>query len=311
MSKQGTMKNRSGSSDGQLLAKPSAMNMKDSFSSRPVVTMGWHPDIPDCRDWLISDDKIQATLKDTNTSLHGSGGIPDLVDHRRNCPAVEDQGSLGSCTAQAVVGLMEYMMKMGMTEHMEGSRLFVYKVTRRLQGTTGDSGAHLRTAMQAVALFGIPPEKHWPYITENYENEPDAFLYAYASNYQALRYVRLDPRSLSPDEILDQIKRVLASGFCVVFGFSVYSSLTWSANIPFPKEDDTLRGGHAVMAVGYDDNHEYEGNNVPSLIIRNSWGPSWGDSGYGYLPYDYVLAGLARDFWTCFKWEWINNAYFK
>lgn len=98
--------------------------------------------------------------------------------------------------------------------------------------------------------------------------------------------------------------------FRAVFGFSVYSSLRNAADIPLPTSLDSLQGGHAVMAVGYDDNHIVPGSSRGSLIIRNSWGPSWGENGYGYLPYEYLLSGLARDFWTCLKSEWVDTKQF-
>jgi C1A family cysteine protease len=300
-----------------FIARPSGINEEANSQpqlamsqSRPTVTMGWHPDIPDIRDFSPENEVVQSILKKSKSSILEGTKLEKKVDHRALCSPIENQQSLGSCTAQAVVGLMEYMMRRGTGEHIDGSRLFVYKVTRRLLGTTHDSGAYLRTAMQAVSLFGVPPERHWPYVVENYNDEPSAFLYSYASNYQTLNYARLDTIDLSRNEVLNLLKRVLQAGYCVVFGFSVYSSLSNSADIPFPTSTDSLQGGHAVMAVGYDDNHKVGGKVVPSLIIRNSWGLGWGDRGYGYLPVEYILAGIARDFWTCFKWEWIGEGQF-
>ena len=205
------------------------------------------------------------------------------------------------------------MRRSGM-DHIDGSRLFVYKVTRNLLGWTGDTGAHLRTAMHAVRAFGVPPEELWPYVIDRFEDEPTPFLYSYAQNFKAMKYVRLDRAGLRTNMILENIKYVLARGYSVAFGFTIYSSISDDANIPFPKETDRRSGGHAVLAVGYDDNHnigsDNNGRNVPSLIIRNSWGPIWGEGGYGYLPYEYVKRGLARDFWTSYSWDWIDTGVF-
>ena len=295
-----------------LIAKPSALDSPIATNpNKRTVSLGWSPDIPDQRDRVVTNKMIVDELKLNNSPLLDNIRLPPHVDNRSFCSPIEDQGALGSCTAQAVVGLMEYLMRRGGIKHIDGSKLFVYKVTRKLLGWTGDTGAYLRSTIKAVSAFGVPPEKHWPYIIENYEIEPDAFLYSFASNFKSLNYTRLDSYDLTSPQILDSVKRVLHLGYGAVFGFSVYSSLTNAADIPFPTESDSLSGGHAVMAVGYDDNHINEnGVKVPSIIIRNSWGTSWGDGGYGYLPYEYLHAGLMRDIWTCFKWDWINTNTF-
>ena len=279
-------------------------------SGRRLVTMGWQPDLPDARDYDPRHDKVKDILTKQDSLVLSDAALPTRVDNRDLCSPVEDQGALGSCTAQAVVGLMEYMMRRAGNQHINGSRLFVYKVTRNLLGWIGDQGAYLRTAMQAVSMFGVPPERYLPYDIARYEEEPSAFLYSFADDFQALNYARLDPRDASPDDVLALVKRVLAADFAVVFGFSVYNSLSNSPDIPLPCRLDTLQGGHAVMAVGYDDEREVDCGAPGALIIRNSWGVDWGEQGYGYLPYDYVLRGLARDFWTCFKWEWVNTGNF-
>lgn len=276
---------------------------------RLTVSLGYHPDLSDFRDRSLQKlPKSEiAELGKRLPLLFGKGKLPEQVNHIPWCSPVEDQGKLGSCTAQAVVGLMEYMQRRGGIQHVDGSRLFIYKVSRKLQGWTGDTGAYLRTAMKAVAAFGVPPEQYWPYVIENFEEEPSAFLYAFASNYQALKYTRLDPPGVDGKNALLTLKRVLATGLGAVFGFPVYSSLTGAADIPFPTEKDRLLGGHAVMAVGYDDGHGKNG----ALIIRNSWGQGWGYSGYGFLPYEYVEQELAQDFWTVLKAEWLNLEQFE
>lgn len=290
-------------------ARRSALDRQER-DGRRILATGWQPDIPDIRDRTKDHKDVQKILKKHDSIILKTAPIPTRHHNIAYCSPIEDQGQLGSCTAQAVVGLMEYMMRRSGVDHVDGSRLFVYKTTRKLLGWTGDTGAFLRTAMQSVVTFGIPPEKHWPYDISRYEEEPSAFLYSYASNYQALNYVRLDPSYLSQHQVLDLLKRVLAAGYCVVFGFSVYSSLSNAPDIPYPMSHDKLQGGHAVMAVGYDDDHMVKGKKVPSLIIRNSWGENWGVRGYGFLPYEYLLNGLARDFWSVFKWEWIDTKQF-
>lgn len=293
-----------------LVVRRSAIDAPEPSAGKHVVTLGWNPDLPDFRDYTLDTKGIGDELEKRGSILARGARLQSKVDLRNQCSPIEDQGALGSCTAQAVTGMMEYMMRRGNQRHMEGSRLFLYKVTRKLLNWTGDTGAFLRTTMQAVACFGIPPEKFCPYDITRFEEEPAPFLYSFAGNFKALKYARLDPKNIGPDKILDNVKHALQAGYPVVFGFTVYSSISANADIPFPTTADSVDGGHAVMAVGYDDNHMAGGKKVPSLIIRNSWGTGWGDRGYGYLPYAYVEEGLTRDFWAAFEWEWIDQGQF-
>jgi C1A family cysteine protease len=232
---------------------------------------------------------------------------------RRWCSPIEDQGQLGSCTANAGVALLEYYQRRAFGKHLDGSRLFLYKTTRNLLGWLGDTGAFLRTTMKAMVLFGVPPEQHWPYVIADFENEPPAFCYAFAQNYKTIRFYRHDPPNTQTTQVLESVKRHLAAGLPAMFGFSVYSSMpglgAGTGEIPFPKAGDTLTGGHAVLAVGYDDARKV-GRDRGALLIRNSWGPTWGDAGYGWLPYKYVEAGLAVDFWSLVRAEFVDTDLF-
>ncbi len=65
-----------------------------------------------------------------------------------------------------------------------------------------------------------------------------------------------------------------------------------TGNMPMPKSGENPIGGHAVLAVGYD-------NEDRVFIVRNSWGEGWGDAGYFYMPYAYLLDdNLSDDLWT-------------
>lgn len=278
---------------------------------------GWQPDIPDFRDHGLDTDSFNQPLRDAKAKLASplKAKIPGRVDNRRHCSPVEDQDTLGSCTAHAVVGMLEYMMRRGLGEHTDLSRLFLYKVTRRLLDWTGDTGAHIRTTIKAAACFGVPPEQFCPYDISRYEDEPDAFLYSYADNFKAIQYARLDPYNATGKQTLDAVKRALAAGFVMSFGFPVYSSMTESPYVPYPTSKDKLQGGHAVLAVGYDDklaigDDDGKTTNEGCLIFRNSWGEKWGENGYGYLPYTYVEDALAVDFWAVYRSNWLEEGMF-
>lgn len=272
--------------------------------------MGWFPDRPDIRD--RSPEQAVAALK-TTSAIKLVKDIPKMSDLREWCSPIEDQGNIGSCTAHAGVGLYEYFERRTRKKHIDASRLFLYKTTRLLAGFEGDSGAFLRNTMGALTLFGVPPEKYWPYDENNFDNDPPAFCYAFAQNFQALSYYRLDPAYQSASETIERIKRYSASGFPSMFGFTVYESI-WDVGsegkIPFPKTSENVDGGHAIMVVGYDDAMPCLNASPGAFLIRNSWGTSWGADGYGWLPYAYIIRGLADDFWSMIKGEWTDSDLF-
>jgi C1A family cysteine protease len=218
------------------------------------------------------------------------------------------------------VGVVEYFQRRASGKYVDGSRLFLYKTTRNLLRQNGDTGAFLRTTMAALVFFGVPPEEYWPYNVNEFDLEPPAFCYAFAQNYQTIQYLRLDPPGASKAGLLKAIKAYLAAGVPSMFGFTVYNSISQAADngrIPFPQPGEKVLGGHAVVAVGYDDKMKIANTNpggnqtTGALLLRNSWGGEWGEKGCGWLPYEYVLQGLAIDWWCLLKAEWIDTGEFK
>ena len=299
--------------------------------SNQGLGMGWLPDYPDFRDYTIEEKDIKPSLKalgqrpivkmlsDVGVTKAPSTATPDEHDVKQWCPPIENQLSIGSCTANAGVGLVEYFERRAFGKHTDASRLFLYKVTRNLLGWTGDTGAYLRTTMAALALFGVPPSEYWEYNIADYDVEPTAFCYAFAQNYQAISYYRLDQPSLKRSDLLNRIKLYLRAGLPSMFGFTVYSSISQAGTtgeIPYPALGEKRVGGHAVVAVGYDDKKKIKNANpfakttTGALMIRNSWGTGWGDKGYGWLPYEYVMRYQAVDWWSLLKNEWVETKKF-
>lgn len=254
---------------------------------------GWLPDLPDHRDYRF----------DANKALKLRGGaarvrVPAHVDLRETgyLPPVYDQGSLGSCTANAIVGAYEYeQRRQGYPDFMP-SRLFVYYNERVMINTVGyDSGAFIRDGMKSVAKLGVPPEPEWPYDIGRFTQQPGSQIYTDALEHQVITYARVDTGSQT------HVKQALASQTPVVFGFTVFP---WFEEIgadgvaKVPKGDQgQVLGGHAVLAVGYE-RLKSRGNAI-WLIVRNSWGASWGDSGYCYVPATWVCdPENADDFWA-------------
>jgi C1A family cysteine protease len=291
--------------------------------------LGWIPDFPDLRDYTEETKDIRDILAPTGLPAAGDGRAgrrsraarPPAADLREWASPVEDQGGLGSCTAQAGAGVIEYYERKSFGRHAEASRLFLYKVTRNLMKMKGDTGAYLRLTMGAMVLFGAPPESYWPYTDSDpeFDKEPPAFCYSFAQNYKTLKYYRHDPAGASRPAVLERLKTHLAAGHPAMFGFTVYNSIEQaeqSGRIPFPSARERIEGGHAVVAMGYDDAMTIENRSGGeaargAFLIRNSWGASWGEKGYGWLPYAYVLKGLAEDFWSVLKKEWIDTGEFK
>lgn len=262
---------------------------------------GWLPELPDHRDW----DAVDVIEKDGFRPPAFSDDSP-AVDIRPYCSPVEDQGRLGSCTAQAVAGLVEYLERRIFRRHTDVSRLFLYKVARQLDGFVGDTGAYIRTAMKGLFLFGAPPERFWPYNVAEFDADPSAFVYAYGQSLQSISYYRVDQPNRSAGDVLKFTKALVAGFRPVVLGFRVYGVDNAKGEFPFPESGERPRGGHAVMVVGYDDNRVI-GNYRGALLVRNSWGTGWGEGGYGWLPYEYVLRRLASDFWTLNRSEWVTR----
>ena len=278
------------------------------------LSLGWHRDLPDMRDHTQSTESVAKVLAKSSPLKKAAKTLPASVDLRKYCSPIEDQGSIGSCTAHAGVGMVEYFERRAFGKHIDASRLFLYKVTRQLIGFTGDDGAYLRDTMKALVLFGVPPEKYWPYDVKRFNDDPSSFCFSYAQSYQAIDYYRLDPPGTSTSALLANVKKSLAANLPSMFGFSVYSSIPGAGDgkgeIPYPGKGDTLEGGHAVLAVGYDDQKKI-GTTKGALLIRNSWGKDWGDHGYGWLPYAYIENGLADDFWSLVKAEFVDSDLFK
>jgi len=287
--------------------------------------MGWLPDYPDFRDYTEETEAIKTILTTQAKSKRRgitikADNLPAAVDLRPWCSPVEDQGMLGSCTAHAGAGIIEYYERKAFGRHTDASRLFLYKVTRNLMQAKGDTGAYLRSTIGAMVLFGVPPEEYWPYTDEEkaFDIEPNAFTYAFASNYQTLKYFRHDLPNTAHAKLLDKLKTWLAKGHPAMFGFTVYNSIEQAektGRIPFPSPKEKIEGGHAIVAIGYDDkmkikNTHNKAETTGALLIRNSWGKGWGEDGYGWLPYEYVIKGLAEDFWTILKKEWIDTGAF-
>lgn len=252
-----------------------------------IQGFGWHPDLPDVRDYLFSK------------YLGWCGRhkrVKPEVDLRPNCPEVYDQGYLGSCTANAIGAMFQFVNKKDAGKDFLPSRLFIYYNEREMEGSTDyDAGAYIRDGIKSVNRQGVCPEPMWPYVVKEFKKQPTLDCYKEALNHQTITYMRID-RSLS------EMLVCLDQGYPFVFGFTVYDSFMNSKTsetgmVSMPKKDEKIVGGHAVMAVGYNKKKKL-------MLVRNSWGKDWGLDGYCWMPFQYFTDyNLSDDFWTIRKVE--------
>ncbi len=286
---------------------------------------GWLPDPADARDLTPDSPKVARLAPKAAAAPLEAAAAPEppVIDLREYFPAVGRQDTINSCTAFTAAALLGYFERRAFNRLFQPSPLFLYKVERNLLHQTGDRGAFLRIAMKALRAFGAPPESEWPYDIRYYDVEPPAYVYAYAANYKTTAYYRLDPPNTPREALLAAIHSSLAREIPVMFGFVLYPSSAQSYNsgsgrgeIPFPEAGERPVGLHALVACGYDDEKivvNLSGGSVTTgaLRVRNSWGPEWGDGGYGWLPYDYVLQNYANDWWSLIRADFLDPTQFE
>ena len=213
------------------------------------------------------------------------------IDLRINMPNIYTQGSLGSCTANAIAGAYEYIQIIQKNKSIfTPSRLFIYYNERNIENTINlDSGAQIRDGIKTLNKIGIIPECDWPYDISKFKVKPNDKLYIEANKFKTKKYKKIL-------QDLNHLKQALNDGYPIIFGFKVYESfeskqIKNTGEMIIPKKNEKILGGHAVLAVGYIEDKKV-------FIIRNSWGEQWGDKGYFYMPYSYILnKKLANDMW--------------
>lgn len=209
--------------------------------------------------------------------------LPKKVDLRKMMTKVEDQGDTSSCVANALAGSYEYWIKNTTGQENDVSRLFIYYNARwRAGDQKKDDGSVIQLAMEGLKEFGACPEKAWPFKKPLLLEKPNSDAYKEAGK------AKVKEMQLVPTE-LKAWKEALASGLPIVFGCLLFDSFDQCNQkggvVPMPNPEDLGRaehGGHAMCAVGYSDKEKV-------FIVRNSWGDKWGDKGYCYMPYSYLM----------------------
>lgn len=289
------------------------------------------------------DDKVrQPTLVDAPAN-EATPELPDRVDFSDRCLGVHFQGTFNTCSAHVAAAILELVEARAFGEAVDASRMFIYKVTKNFLGKEGDVGLYIRQAMGAIRLIGAPPEKYWPYpevgkfadhvaghppavspqAKARLDEEPPAFCYALANAYKTVKSYRLDDVNnksrAAYAALITEVKTHLAADIPTSIGFPLYSSAIAESietgDLPLPKKDEPAIGRHAVVTVGYDDNRvivNSEGEKSKgALLVHNSWSGDWGNKGHGWIPYDYVMRGYTRDFWTVTNMDYVETNRFQ
>lgn len=218
--------------------------------------------------------------------------VPQSVDLRTSgfMPDVYDQLKLGSCTGNSVAANLEFAANKNGKGTGTPSRLFIYYHERLIEGDVEeDNGAEIRDGLKVVSKIGAPPETLWPYDVAKFADAPSPQAETAAGDQKATSYYRVKDMAGTLD--------ALAAGYCVSFGFTVYESfesaeVEKTGVVPMPEQGEQVEGGHAVVAVGYDLAKKL-------MLVRNSWGPGWGEHGYFWLPFGFWEQDLTSDFWCC------------
>jgi C1A family cysteine protease len=262
------------------------MSAVDKVKPRSIKWYGWKPDLPDHRDLKFT--RPANTLLPVHTV--------SLFD-KFNIPPIYDQGQLGSCTANALAGLVEfYLMNKSQADNPSAalympSRLFIYYYERVIEGSiNSDSGAQLRDGIKVLAAKGVADENKWPYDISTFTDHPSKDAVKEAHKFLAVAYSRIDNTNKG------LLVAALDEGHPIAFGFTVYESfesqtVAVTGDVPMPGPNESILGGHATVIVGYN-------ADTDKFLVRNSWGKDWGINGYFHMPAAYLTnEDLADDFW--------------
>lgn len=277
--------------------------MTDEMQLKPIITpvnrafrrkYTWKRSLPDFRNLKFKDKLIE--LAPIRTVY---------LANDYNIPPCYDQLDVGSCVGNGTAFVVHFDLVNKHAQHIispwRPSRLYIYYYGRTVYeqvAATDDSGMQVNSAFKVLNRFGVCSEDAWiygDYESGRYTLQPTPYAQRLASAVTAVNYYQVDDPSYSPAMFKQVLVNVLLKGYPVVFGMTVYSSFESAVNgiIPMPGASESVLGGHCMVIVGYDTRWD-------AFIVRNSWGPEWGQDGYCRIPAAYLCnQNLAADFWAC------------
>lgn len=233
--------------------------------------------------------------------LFGSVLLPKLsiasgdVDLQGFCTPISNQEMISACVANATADAIELCSGLDGLAQVDVSRLQIYFNGRSVMSVDGvtnesknDKGMYIRAAFQALATFGICPEKLWPYKPEKVNERPDLNATWVALKNKLHSYYKVD--STGSSQLYD-ISSAIRGRHPVVFGIPVTEAFYKGSRdvIPPPQPGEIILGLHGIMGVGV------IGENIK---IRNSWGADWSQDGYALLHPDWFNLGRVQDPWV-------------
>lgn len=160
-----------------------------------------------------------------------------------------------------------------------------YHAVRR-DGGTPDGGATLSGMLDGVRLDGQPIEAAWPYI-----NGPDPDPATWAPPLGVTELFRRDSAVQAACSV-GEVVAPLGAGSPVLLVMTISDAfyLPSSDGIVAAAEPPDPERVHAVLAVG----HGRLDGSAEAILVRNSWGPDWGEDGHAWLHEAYLALRLLR-----------------
>lgn len=236
-------------------------------------------------------ENTQPMVDDSSASgFETLASLPANVDLRPQFQPVYNQGMTNACVGFSTVGGLGEFMARKRGWNMRFSPRYLWNLGRKTEGSLDQNvGMYLEDAIKIIDNLGMLPEQTYPFLTTNSEDPAFATVLTQLPTNAMIEQAKKFRISQGWERIpsVHAMKKALAEGKPVVFAFMIFSNIEQTTNgvVPMPGPNDQPLGGHAILAVGYD-------NARRAFIFRNSWGPEWGDKGYGYLPYDYFRANV-------------------
>jgi Papain family cysteine protease len=211
--------------------------------------------------------------------------LAKFVDLSGKLPTPGNQGKQSSCVAWATgYALKAYQEKIETNQFYNFSPSFIYNQINHGR----DGGSDIIEALNLLSQQGVCTKDVMPYNENDYLTKPNDFQNNKAKKYKIDYWRRVNIRDIK------EVKAQINAGYPIVFGAVVDEGFT-----KFKKNDSSksiwrkplgkTMGGHAMLAIGYDDDKR-------AFKIINSWGTEWGEDGYGWIDYTYFSKIVALGF---------------